>query len=145
MPDLQAVLSEAVELNKCILEFLRFSTYTKFSDLSGLDIDYMDGDQLFLWDELLVITDHLAKARASISYLTRSVTEENDLRKGTDGKYRTETGRCYDCGSSIEALVTDKDREVPYWTKTVVLHNGEDYYLFDFEDHLMEGLRVRVR
>ncbi len=60
MADLQAALSEAVKLNRSISQFLKFSTYTDYDDLSGLDIDFTDGEQLLLWEELRRITDKLA-------------------------------------------------------------------------------------
>ena len=60
MADLQAALSEAVKLNQRIAQFLKFSTYTDYDDLSGLDIDRSDGEQLLLWEELRRITDLLA-------------------------------------------------------------------------------------
>ena len=145
MADLQAALSEAVKLNRSITQFLKFSTYTDYDDLSGLDIDFSDGEQLFLLDELRRITDQLADVQEYISYLTRLVTEVSRLRKGTAGKYRTAKGHFYDCRSSIEALVTDEYHEVPYWTRTIVEHNGEDYYLVGYKDLSMDGLRVRVR
>ena len=44
MADLQAALSEAVKLNRSISQFLKFSTYTDYDDLSGLDIDFTDGE-----------------------------------------------------------------------------------------------------
>ena len=145
MADLQMALSEAVKLNRSITQFLKFSTYTDYDDLSGLDIDFADGEQLLLLDELRRITDQLADVREDISYLTRPVTEISRLWKGTAGKYRTAKGHFYDCRSSIEALVTDEYHEVPYWTRTIVEHNGEDYYLVGYKDLPMDGLRVRVR
>ena len=145
MADLQAALSEAVKLNRSISQFLKFSTYTDYDDLSGLDIDFTDGEQLLLWEELRRITDKLADVEEYISYLTRPITEVSRLRKGTAGKYRTAKGRYYDCCSSIEALVTDEYHNVPYWTRTTVEHNGEDYYLVGYKGLPMEGLRVRVR
>ena len=145
MADLQMALSEAVKLNRSITQFLRFSTYTDYDDLSGLDIDFADGEQLLLLDELRRITDQLADVQEYISYLTRPVTEVSRLRKGTAGKYRTAKGHFYDCRSSIEALVTDEYHEVPYWTRTIVEHNGEDYYLVGYKDFPMDGLCVRVR
>ena len=144
MADLQMVLSEAVKLNRSILQFLKFSIYTDYDDLSGLDIDRTDSEQL-LWEELRRITDKLADVQEYVSYLTRPITEVSILRKGTAGKYRTAKGHFYDCRSSIEALVTDEYHEVPYWTRTVVEHNGEDYYLVGYKDLPMKGLRVRVR
>ena len=145
MADLQMALSEAVKLNRSITQFLKFSTYTDYDDLSGLDIDFADSEQLLLLDELRRITDQLADVQEYISYLTRPVTEVSRLRKGTAGKYRTAKGHFYDCRSSIEALVTDEYHEVPYWTRTIVEHNGEDYYLVGYKDFPMDGLCVRVR
>lgn len=145
MADLQMALSEAVKLNRSIAQFLKFSTYTNYDDLSGLDIDFQDGEQLLLLDELRRITDKLADVQEYISYLSRPVTEVSSLRKGPAGKYRTAKGHLYDCRSSIEALVTDEYHDVPYWTRTTVEHNGEDYYLVGYKNIPMKGLRVRVR
>lgn len=145
MADLQMALSEAVKLNRSITQFLKFSTYTDYDDLSGLDMDLTDGEQLFLRDELRVIADRLADVQDFISYLSRPIVEDSRLRKGTAGKYRTAKGHIYDCRSRIEALVSDEYHEVPYWTRTTVEHNGEDYYLVGYQGIPMNGLRVRVR
>lgn len=145
MADLQMALSEAVKLNRSITQFLKFSTYTDYDDLSGLDIDRTDSEQLLLWEEMRRITDKLADVQEYVSYLTRPITEVSILRKGTAGKYRTAKGHFYDCRSNIEALVTDEYHEVPYWTRTIVEHNGEDYYLVGYKNLPMNGLRVRVR
>ena len=145
MADLQMVLSEATKLNQHITQSLKFSTYPEYNDLSGLDIDFHDGEQILIWDELRRIMDKLADVQEYISYLTRPITEVSRLRKGTAGKYRTAKGRYYDCCSSIEALVTDEYHNVPYWTRTTVEHNGEDYYLVGYKGLPMGGLRVRVR
>ena len=124
MADLQAALAEAVKLNQHITQFLKFSTYPEYNDLSGLDIDFHDGEQILIWDELRRITERLADVQEYISYLTRPITEESRLRKGTAGKYRTAKGHYYDCTSVIEALVSDEYHDVPYWTITSVEHNG---------------------
>ena len=89
MADLQAALSEAVKLNRSISQFLKFSTYTEYNDLRGLDIDFADGEQRLLWEELPRITDKLADVQEYISYLTRPIMEVSRLRKGAVGKYRT--------------------------------------------------------
>ena len=145
MADLNMALAEAVKLNQHITQFLKFSTYPQYSDLSGLDIDFDDGEQILIWDELRRITDRLADIQDYISYLTRPVIEESRLNKGTSGKYRTAKGHYYDCTSVIEALVSDEYRDVPYRTITTVEHNGTDYYLVGHKDTPMKGLRVRVR
>jgi len=145
MADLQIVLTEAVKLNQSISRFLKFSTYTDYGDLSSLDIDLTDGEQVFLRDELRVITDHLADVQDYIEYLSRPVVEVSRLQKGISGKYRTAKGHYYDCRSRIEALVSDEYHDVPYWTRTTVEHNGKDYYLIGYLNVPMDGLRVRVR
>ena len=114
MADLNMVLAEAVKLNRSISQFLKFSTYTDYDDLSGLDIDFSDGEQLLLWEELRRITDKLADVEEYISYLTRPITEVSRLRKGTAGKYQTAKDRYYDCCSNIDALVTDECRASSY-------------------------------
>ena len=48
MADLQMTLSEAVKLNRSITQFLKFSTYTSCDDLSGLDINFADGERTLL-------------------------------------------------------------------------------------------------
>ena len=143
---LQQVFAEAVKLNRQITQFLKFSTYPDYGNLSGLDgIDRTDGEQLLLLDELRRITDRLADVQEYISYLTRPIVETSRLRKGICGKYQTVKGRVYDCSCSIGALVTDEYHDVPYWTRTVVEHNGEDYYLVGYKGLSMNGLTVRVR
>ncbi len=92
MTDLQMVLAEAVKLDRSIEQFLRLSTYTKYGDLSGLEIDLHDGEQIFLRDELRIIVDHFDDVRDCIAYLSRPIVEVSRLRKGTAGKYRTAKG-----------------------------------------------------
>ena len=114
MADLQMVLSEAVKLNQRIAQFLKFSTYPDYDDLSGLDIDFADGEQLLLLEELRRITDRLADVQEYISYLTQPITEVSTLRKGSAGKYRTAKGHFYDCrpgdGRISRCSLLDPDR-----------------------------------
>ena len=145
MANLQTVFAEAVKLERDISRFLKVSTYPEYDDLSGLDIDFSDGEQLLLLDELWRVAGKLADVQERIAYLSQPVTETSRLRKGTAGKYRTAKGHFYDCRSSIEALVTDEYHAVPYWTRTTVEHDGEDYYLVGYKGLPMNGLRVRVR
>lgn len=92
-----------------------------------------------------IITDKLADTQAHIAYLTRPIVETCRLRKGSSGKYRAAQGVFCNCGSSIEALVTDEYHNVPYWTRTVVEHNSKDYYLVGYTDLSMNGLTVCIR
>ena len=55
-------------------------------------MDFTDGEQLLLWEELRRITDKLADVEEYISYLSQPIAEVSRLRKGTAGKYRTAKG-----------------------------------------------------
>ena len=67
MADLQTVLAEAVRLNRDISRFLKVSTYPEYDDLSGLDIDFSDGEQLLLLDELWRVAGKLADVQERIA------------------------------------------------------------------------------
>ena len=145
MATLETVLQEAVKLNRSIQAMLRLSTYQETGDLSGLDINYQDGEQIMLRDELRLVMDKLADVQAIVAYLNSPIVAVSRLRRGSTGRYETEDGRVYTCGNQIEALVSDGYHEMPYWTLTSVQHNGTDYYLAGNKSVSMDGLMVRVR
>ena len=145
MTDLQKVLEEATRLSKSIRQLLRLSTYNEYDDLSGLEMDLTDPEQVLIRDELRVVMDKLADVEDLISYLNSPIQEVSRLHRNSQGKYETARGHSYCCGSRIEALVTDDYHNGPYWTRTSVEHDGEDYYLVGCKDVSMNGLTVRVR
>lgn len=145
MTDLKMVFEEAQKLNGRIRGLLGVSTYEKYDDLSGLSIDYMDGEQLFLQTELREIMEKLSDVAGRIAYLSRPVVEISRLHKNGNGRYETEDGHEYNSGCGIEALVQDDCWEVPYWVWTSVEHDQKDYFLVGHKNVQMDGLTVRVR
>jgi|GEM_PF-998152 len=145
MADVQSILDKAVGMRWEISRLLRESTYNEYDDLSGLNINYEDAEQLFILDELRAIIDKLADAEDRMSYLSRPIAETSRLHKNEVGKFETRHGHYYCCGSRIEALVADDYHESPYWTRTSVEHDGTDYYLVGHRDISLNGLTVRVR
>lgn len=145
MVSLQTLLAEATKLNREIGRILKSSTYSDYGDLSELDIDTKDGEQIFLRDELDGIMDKLADAQAKIEYLNRPIEEVSRLHKNRSGQYETAGGHCFHSGSQIEVLISDEYRDAPYWTKTRVEHDGTDYYLVGNKAVKMDKLTVRVR
>ena len=145
MKDLKQVLEETNGLYCKIDSILKSSTYDDCDDLSGLDIDYRDGQQLFLLEELQAIMRNLDEVRGRLIYLSLPVREVSRLHKNESGRYETDGGHYYTCGSPIEALVEDGYREVPYWVWTRLEHNEKDYYLVGYGNVDMGGLTVRVR
>ena len=107
MADLNMVLRETQKLNGSIRSLLRLSTYDDYDDLSGLSIDYEDGQQLFLQTELREIMEKLSDVTGRIAYLSRPVKETSRLHKNRSGRYETKGGHYYTSGSGIEALIKD--------------------------------------
>jgi len=110
MRNLQEVFSETNGLYGRIDRILKFSTYDEYDDLSGLDIDYRDGEPLFLLDELQSVMEKLDVMRGKLSYLAFPIREVGRLHKKESGRYETDSGHYYTCGSLIEALVQDSYR-----------------------------------
>lgn len=144
MTELEMVLREAQSLGCKIKDVLRMSTYDQYDDLSGLDIDHKDGEQLFLLEEMQAIMKNLDEVRR-LKYLSLPVREVSRLHRNRSGRYETDSGHYYTSGSPIEALVQDGYRDVPYWVWTYVEHNCRDYYLVGYGDLNIEDLTVRVR
>ncbi|MCM1027391.1 MAG: DUF5348 domain-containing protein [Roseburia sp.] len=145
MADLKAVLEKANDMKWRIDSILNFSTYEDYDDLSGLKINYRDGEQLFLLEELRTVMKNLEEAKDRLSYLARPIQEVSRLHRNESGRYETASGHSYTSGSLIEALVKDGYHEVPYWVRTSLEHNGRDYYLVGYTDVALDGLTVRVR
>ena len=146
MTDLNQVLAKTTEMKWKIDNLIRLSTYDDYDDLSGLDIDYDDPEELFVVDELKEIMNQLANVRDKMKYLSRPIKETSRLHRNGSGRYETRQGHCYTCGSGIEALVSaDNRHDSPYWVRTRVEHDGSDYYLAGHKGIDMNGLTVRVR
>lgn len=145
MADINSIMLQVSELQPRISRLLHNSTYNQFDDLSGLEINYEDSEQLLLLDELQWIMERLADVDDSIRYMSQPVVETGRLHKNASGRYETERGHYYCCGSPIEALVQDERYEVPYWAKTSIEHDGRDYYLVGHRHVSLDGLMVRIR
>lgn len=145
MKNLENALNELRTLNSKISTILKESTYEEYDDLSGLEINYNDGEQLFLLEELRVIFDKLDVANDRIKYLTEPVKAIGYLYKNSNGRYELDDKHYYTCGYTIEAMIYDEDYECKRWVKTSVEHDGKDYYLVRHKKIPMEGLMVRVR
>ncbi len=145
MKNLENVLNELRILNSKISLILKESTYEDYDDLSGLEINYNDGEQLFLLEELRGILKKLDVANDRIKYLTEPIKAIGYLYKNSSGRYELDDKHYYTCGNTIEALIYDEDYACKRWIKTSVEHDGKDYYLVRHKNISMEGLKVRVR
>ncbi len=145
MTDLKEVFSETNDLYCRIDRILKLSTYDEYDDLSGLEINDKDSEQLFLLKELQSIMESLNEVRGRLAYLALPVKEVSRLHKNSDGRYETKSGHCYTSGCRVEALISDGFQEAPYWVRTSIEHDGKDYYLVGYRQTELEGLKVRLR
>ncbi len=145
MADLKMVLDKANEIKLKIDSVLKYSTYEDYDDLSGLDINYKDSEQLFLLDQLQEVMKGLDEVKDRLEYLSLPVREVSRLHRNGSGRYETGGGHYYTCGSPIEALVQDERREVPYWVWTRLESNDKGPYLVGYGNVDLDGLTVRVR
>ena len=113
MKDIHQACAELNILSQKIENYLRLSNYYNYNDLSDFAVDHKDAEQFFLKEELQIIMDKLAEAQDRIKYLSSPVKEISRLHRNGSGRYETEQGHYYCCGSRIEALVPDSERECP--------------------------------
>lgn len=145
MKSLVQIMDQAMALKSEISKLLLASTYKECSDLSGLDINYGDSEQLLQLEVLRDITEKLADIEATLDYMSLPVLEGGQLVKNAVGKYTTNSGHVLHAGSMVEALIADGVYDVPYWSIDRVEHDGTDYCLVKNLNTPMDGLAVRIR
>lgn len=156
MSDLEKIFEQLKGIHGEIDKIIKKSTYSDYDDMSGLNIDYTDSEQLFLLDELRGIFENLDKVNYKITYLKTPIVYSGTLSKNNQGRYELPNGHYFTSGDRIECLInddfheyfneeTDKYESIPYWIKTSVEHNGKDYYLVYNKDIPLQGLLVRIR
>lgn len=145
MKDLGELLERSQKLNTEIKRLLKESTYLEYDDLSGLDIDYKDAEQLLLQEQLWKVMQELEDVSDRLDYLALPIKEVSRLHKNSDGRYETKNGHYFTSGCRVEALISDGFRMVPYWVRTSIEHNGEDYFLAGYQEVELEDLKVRLR
>lgn len=153
--NIKDIMNEVSELNLKIKQILHHSDFENYDDLSGLDIDRTNAEELFLTDELYGILDRLSDISHTLNYLDRPVKAEGRLHKNSNGRYEL-NGHEFSSGCGIEYLADD-DRHmtydesdeyvsVPYWCASRIEHDGTDYYIVGASKDLeLEGLQVRYR
>jgi len=145
MAELGTVWDKTRTLSRELAKLLKLSGYYEYGDLSDLEMDLSDKEQVFLRDKLRKVMEQATEIVSVVSWLERPVLETSRLHKNENGKYETEHGHQYSSGSLMEALISDAYHDTPYWVQTSVEHDGRDYYLAGHSDVALDGLTVRVR
>ena len=153
--NIKEIMDEVQDLNVKIQQVLYHSNFEMYDDLSGLDYDNTNADELFLLDELRDILYKLADVSHTIKYLERPIKVEGALHKNANGRYEVQ-GIELSSGCGLEYLSLD-DRHMryndnddyvstTYWGYGRIEHDGTDYYIVGADkDTKLEGLRVRIR
>ena len=104
MANINDILVQASELRAGIDRLLRSSTYRQYDDLSGLEINRQDSEQLFLLDELRGIMEKLDNVEEAIRYLELPVDEISHLHKNDSDRYETRRVRCSAAATPLRLL-----------------------------------------
>lgn len=145
------IFNEVEELNLKIKQVLCHAEFENYEDLSALEYNNTNPDELMMLDELRSILTKLEEISHTINYLSRPVNKEGTLHKNSNGRYEMK-GHEFSSGCGIEYLAwhcrydeNDEYVQTPYWCASRVEHNGDDYYIIGAKDIELEGLRVRIR
>ena len=149
------IMNEVTDLNLKIKQILYHCDYEFADDLSCLEYDNTDAEDLLLLDELRQIMSKLDDVSHTLNYFDRPVKAEGILHKNKNGRYEF-NGIELSSGCGLEYLTTDDLHSrydeasgdyinVPYWCSSRIEHNGIDYYIVGAIDLKLEGLKVRIR
>ena len=140
------IIDELIAISKGIDKVSEMTGYVEFGDMSLLDIDRTDAEDLFLYNEFNRIVDSLADIQGNIDYLNLPVKYVSKLFRNMEGKYETEQGEYYPVGRLIEYMSYDENHhEYSFWRKSRVEHDGVNYYIVAEPKLSLQGLTVRVR
>lgn len=151
---LEELVKEINNLNPAFKKILSVYDYGS-DDLSGIEYDENNPEQLFILDEMQTILEKLGSISHTLQYLNRPIKGQGRLHKNSQGRYQLPDGYEFSSNSSIEYLATDDRHSVhvekledyvnkPYWCYSRIEHDGTDYYIVGTDEEL-EGLTVRYR
>ncbi|MCI9292046.1 MAG: DUF5348 domain-containing protein [Erysipelotrichaceae bacterium] len=143
MANLEYLLSKMNGLSAKIDELNSASQYLEYDDLSGMDIDYNDPNELLLKTELIGIMEKLNDVRSTLKYLNSSILSEGQIFLNSQNYYelKGKSGKVYHCGDIIEFKDPDND----CWALSYIGHNGNDYYIIGYQNLSLQCLRARNR
>ena len=139
------LFSQALELKAPIKRFLNASLYREYEDLSGVDYDPEDPEQLLLVDEMARLAEALDDVQDRLTYLSMPITETSKLHRNEGGRWEMDSGFYFTCGRPIEALIDEGTGDAPRWVISSVESDDRGYYIVGYQKVSMDGLTVRRR
>ena len=153
--NIKDIMTEVLDLNLKMKQILYHSKYEMYDDLSGLEYDKSDPDELFMLDELQKILSRIDEISCTLNYLENPIKTRGTLHKNKNGRYEV-NGIELTSGCGLEFLANDdmhcryddNDNYIstPYWCYSRIEHDGSDYYIVGASDlDTLENVMVRLR
>lgn len=149
--NINELMKSLSKLNPELKRLINKTGIDKYDDLSEVEADFNNPEQLFLVEELCSAMQKIDEVSYTISYLEKPIKGEYVLHKNSNGRYECSAHE-YTCGNCIEYYAYDNWNEHYRWIVSRVEHDGDDYYIVgskslssDGNAVPLEGLRVRIR
>lgn len=144
--NIKQAFERMTEMNYEAKRFLKEIKYEPCDDLSGVEYDNNNPEDMLLRDELRSVCDHLDSIRRTINYLNRGIVKQGVLTRNARKRYEIDgDGYEYTSGDGIEFLYYDDFDEKKKWFISRVESAGGEYYIWNHKSVPMDGLVVRVR
>ncbi len=149
--NINELMKSLSKLNPEFKHLINKTGIDKYDDLSEVEADLNNPEQLFLVEELCSAMKKICEASYTVSYLEKPIKGEYVLHKNSNGRYECSAHE-YTCGNCIEYYAYDSWNEHYRWIVSSIEHDGDDYYIVgskslssDGNAVPLEGLRVRIR
>lgn len=146
MVEINDVMGKLKSIKIDIKTVVKEVDYFEGEGFSELKLDFENPNDIFMQRELTRVFNDLEKAQRKIEYLTRTIGYESNLFENAEGRYETERGDYFTCGSIIEYLSYDeRQSDYPFWRRSSIEGASGKYFIVDEPNVSLEGLLVRVR
>ncbi|MFV0439783.1 MAG: DUF5348 domain-containing protein [Lachnospirales bacterium] len=140
------VIREMKSINNSISQIFKNVGYVDGTEYDKLEVDEENPNDIFLEREMSKIFYMYECSQKLFAYLDLEIKYESKLFLNDDGRYETEKGDNFTCGSIIEYLSNDERyNDYPFWRKSRIESDGGEYYIVDEPKISLSGLLVRVR
>lgn len=131
------------DLNIVITNLLQQTGYVQHNELTISSTEDSANDRFFQ-EEYTRLLEKLDDMKGKIEYLQRPILAEATLMINKNGRYELDSENELTSGHPIEFLYYDDFYQCETWIASRVEHST-DYYIFEYPDVPLEGLKVRIR
>ncbi|WP_317855991.1 DUF5348 domain-containing protein [Chakrabartyella piscis] len=143
MITIQKALTDLKAVSYDFKKIAKQTGFEEYGDMSHLEVDYDNAEQVFYAHELNSIIDKIDDMVHRINYLNRPVCQTTTLHKNSNGRFETVSGHEYTCGSGIECLIDDDGEQEWVWAS---VEYSDRYYITCYGNPpLKSGMTVRIR